>query len=59
MRQARITQESRRERPETEARRGFSQVRTTQAYSQQYVEEAEREKLRRARGSGIVVEIQE
>ena len=34
---------------ETEARRGFSQVRPTEAYSQS-VEEAEREKPRRARG---------
>ena len=36
---------------ETEARRRFSQVRTTQAYLLKYVEEAEREKRRRARGS--------
>src|SRR5688500_13399288 len=35
---------------ETEARRGFSLVRTTQAYWQS-VEETEREKSRRARGS--------
>ena len=37
----------------TEARRGFSQVRLTQAYFQ-YVEEAEREKPRRASGSNDV-----
>lgn len=35
---------------ETEARRGFSKVRRTQAYSES-VEEAEREKSRPARGS--------
>ena len=35
---------------ETEARRGFSQIRPTQAYMQSG-EEAEREKPRRARGS--------
>ena len=35
---------------QTEARRGFSHVRPTQAYLQS-VEEAEREKPRRARGS--------
>ena len=35
---------------ETDARRGFSHVRLTEAYCQ-YVEEAEREKPRRARGS--------
>jgi hypothetical protein len=37
-------------RSKTEARRGFSQVRPTEAYWQS-VEEAEREKPRRARGS--------
>ena len=47
---ARIIHECRREAFETEARRGFSQVRPTQAYWQS-VEEAEREKPRRARGS--------
>ena len=47
---ARIIRECRREAFETEARRGFSQARPTQAYSQS-VEEAEREKHRRARGS--------
>jgi len=40
----------RREAFETEARRGFSQMRPTQAYWQS-VEEAEREQPRRARGS--------
>jgi len=43
---------------ETEARRGFSQVRPTQAYCQS-VEEAEREKPRRARGSDDVEGIHE
>jgi len=47
---ARIIHECRREAFETEARRGFSHVRPTQAYLQS-VEEAEREKLRRAIGS--------
>jgi hypothetical protein len=46
---ARIIHECRREAFETEARRGFSQVRPTQAYLQ-FVEEAEREQPRRARG---------
>jgi hypothetical protein len=45
-------------RAETEARRGFSQVRTTQTYLR-YVEETEREKPRRARGSAAVVAVQE
>jgi hypothetical protein len=45
-----IIHECRREAFETEARRGFSQVRPMQAYLQS-VEEAEREKPRRARGS--------
>ena len=53
---ARIIDECRREAFETEARRGFSQVRLTQAYLQS-VEEAEREKPRRVResddGAGI------
>src|SRR5437867_8284666 len=49
--QARIVHECRSETQETEARRGFSQARVTQAYSLQYVEETEREKPRRARGS--------
>ena len=48
--QARTIHEYRHEAFETEARRGFSQVRPTEAYSQS-VEEAEREKPRRARGS--------
>jgi hypothetical protein len=47
---ARIIHECRREAFETEARRSFSHVRPTQAYWQS-VEEAEREKPRRARGS--------
>jgi hypothetical protein len=47
---ARIIHECRREAFETEARLGFSQVRPTQAYRQS-VEEAEREKPCRARGS--------
>ena len=53
---ARIIHECRREAFETEARRGFSHVRPTQAYWQS-VEEAEREQPRRAResddGAGI------
>jgi hypothetical protein len=53
---ARIIHECRREAFETEARRGFSHVRLTQAYLQS-VEEAEREKPRRVResddGAGI------
>jgi len=55
---ARIIHECRREAFETEARRGFSQVRPTEAYSQS-VEEAEREKPRRARGSDDVAGIHE
>jgi hypothetical protein len=55
---ARIIHECRREAFETEARRGFSQVRPTQAYRQS-VEEAEREKPRRARGSDDVAGIHE
>jgi hypothetical protein len=47
---ARIIHECRREAFETDARRGFSHVRPTQAYVQS-VEEAEREQPRRARGS--------
>ncbi|CBK44031.1 protein of unknown function [Nitrospira defluvii] len=46
----RIIHECRREAFETEARRGGSHVRPTQAYWQS-VEEAEREPLRRAKGS--------
>jgi len=53
---ARIIHECRREAFETEARRGFSQVRPTEAYLQS-VEEAKREKLRRARGSDDVAGI--
>jgi hypothetical protein len=47
---ARIIHECRREAFETEARRGCSHVRPTQAYWQS-VEEAEREQPRRATGS--------
>ena len=47
---ARIIHECRCEAFETDARRGFSQVRPMQAYVQS-VEEAEREQPRRARGS--------
>jgi len=47
---ARIIHECRREAFETEARRGCSHVRPTQAYLQS-VEEAEREQPRRAKGS--------
>jgi hypothetical protein len=53
-----IIHECRREAFETEARRGFSQVRPTEAYLQS-VEEAEREKPRRARGSDDVAGIHE
>jgi hypothetical protein len=55
---ARIIHEYRREAFEPEARRGFSQVRPTQAYMQS-VEEAEREKPRRARGSDDAAGIHE
>jgi len=55
---ARIIHERRRERFETEARRGFSQVRPTEAYVES-VEEAEREKPRRARGSDDAAGIHE
>jgi hypothetical protein len=54
----RIIHECRREVFETEARRGFSQVRPTQAYVQS-VEEAEREKPSRARGSDDAAGIHE
>ncbi len=47
---ARTIHEGRREAFETDAHRGFSHVRPTQAYRQS-VEEAEREQSRRARGS--------
>jgi hypothetical protein len=43
---------------ETETRRGFSQVRATQAYLQS-VEETEREKPPRARGSAAGVGVHE
>jgi len=46
---ARIIHEYRREAFETKVYRGFSHVRPTEAYMQS-VEEAEREKPRRARG---------
>ena len=55
---ARIIHECRREAIETEASRGFSQVRPTQANAQS-VEEAEREKPRRARGSDDAAGIHE
>ena len=55
---ARTIHECRREAFETEARRGFSQVRPTEAYLQS-VEEAEREKPRRARGSDDGADIHE
>jgi hypothetical protein len=55
---ARIIHECRHEAFETEVRRGFSQVRPTQAYWQS-VEEAEREKPRRARGSDDAAGIHE
>jgi hypothetical protein len=55
---ARITHEYRSEASETEVRRGFSQVRPTQAYLQS-VEEAEREKPRRTRGSDAAVGVHE
>ena len=54
----RTIHECRREAFETEARRGFSQVRPTEAYIQS-VEEAEREKPRQARGSDDVAGIHE
>ena len=53
-----IIRECRREAFETEARRGFSQVRPTEANAQS-VEEAEREQLCRARGSDDVAGIHE
>jgi hypothetical protein len=55
---ARIIHECRREAFETEARRGFSQARPTQAYLQS-VEEAEREQPRRARESNDAAGIHE
>ncbi len=55
---ARIIHECRREAFETDARRGFSHVRPTQAYLQS-VEEAEREQPRRARGSDAGAGIRE
>jgi len=55
---ARIIHECRREAFETKARRGFSQVSPTEAYWQS-VEEAEREKPRRAKGSDDAAGIHE
>jgi hypothetical protein len=55
---ARIIHECLRETFETEARRGFSQARPTQACFQS-VEEAEREKPRRTRGSDDAAGIHE
>jgi hypothetical protein len=55
---ARIIHECRREAFQTEARRGFSQEGPTQAYGQ-FVEEAEREKLRLVRGSNDAAGIHE
>ena len=55
---ARIIHECRREAFETDARRGFSHVRPTQAYVQSD-EEAEREQPRRARGSDAGAGIRE
>src|SRR5438876_1275510 len=54
----RIIHECRHEAFETEARRGFSEVRPTEANAQS-VEETERERPRRARGSGDVAGIHE
>ena len=56
---ARIIHERRSEAVETEGRRGFSQVRATQAYPQWYGEETEREKPRRTRGSAAAVGVYE
>jgi hypothetical protein len=55
---ARTIHECRREAFETEARWGVSEMRPTQANAQS-VEEAEREKPRRARGSDDVAGIHE
>jgi hypothetical protein len=55
---ARIIYECRREAFETETRQGFSQVKPTPANAQS-VEEAEREKPCRARGSDAVVGVHE
>ena len=55
---ARTIHECRREASEAEVRRGFSQVRPTQVYLQS-VEEAEREKPRRARESDVGTGIHE
>ena len=55
---ARTIHECRREAFETEARLGSSHVRPTEAYVQ-FVEEAEREQPRRARGSDDVAGMHE
>ena len=55
---ARIIHECRDEAAETETRLGFSQVRGTQAYLQS-VEETEREKPSRVRGSAAAVGVHE
>ena len=55
---ARIIRECRGEALETEVHRGFSHVRATEANAQS-VEEAEREELHRAKGSGDVAGIHE
>ncbi len=52
---ARRIHQRRDEAAETEVRRVCSEARTTQAYSQRYVEEAEREQARRTRGSAAAV----
>jgi len=57
--QLRDLHECRSEAAETEASRGFSQARATEAYSLRSVEENEREKPRRARGSADAVGIHE
>ena len=56
--QARIIHEYCRETVETEAHRGWSQAKLTQAYKRS-VEEAEREHPRWARGSAVAVDIHE
>jgi len=56
--QARIIHEYCRETVETEAHRGWSQAKLTQAYKRS-VEEAEREQSPWARGSAVAVDIHE
>jgi hypothetical protein len=53
-----IIDECRREAADAEARRGFSQVRATQAYLQS-VEETDREKPRRVRASAAAAGVHE